>query len=254
MDFLKLGLETLGNRINNGKCRFCGRPLQKNEWCNCQKAQSLNRYYRKLNNKIINAERQKLVNVQFAPVTIPIKFEGKTFADFQTTSPRLIDIKTAVFDYAEKAFSNFLFGKNLGLIGNYRTGKTLLMSILVQKFEEDFSCKFINMNELMQEIKSSFDDNTSTVKSIIAKYRTVDYLFMDDIDKVKPTEYTREVMYAIVNYRTENELPIIFAANNSLEILDAEYYGEAIISRLADTEKSRIIRFNVENWVLKNVQ
>lgn len=252
MDFVKLGLETLGNRTNNGKCRFCGRPLQKKEWCDCPKAQSLNRYYRKLNNKIINAERQKLVNVTFAPVTIPIRFEGKTFSDFLTKNQRLLEIKTAVDDYASKSFTNFLFGKNLGLIGNYRTGKTLLMSILVQQFEKDFSCKFINMNDLMQEIKSSFDDNSSTVKSIIAKYSTVDYLFLDDIDKVKPSEYTCEIAYAIVNYRTENELPIIFAANNSLEILDSSYYGEAIMSRLCDVEKSRIIRFNVENWSLKH--
>lgn len=252
MDFVKLGLKTLGKRVNNGKCRFCGKTLENGEWCNCAKAMSLNRYYAKLNQKIGNAERQRLVNVGFTPVSVPIKYEGKTFADFSAKTPRLAEIKTAVADYAKKVFDNFLFGKNLGLIGNYRTGKTLLMSVLSQMFASDFSCKFVNMNEFMREIKSTFDDNSASVEAVIKKYATVDFLFLDDIDKVKPSDFTREIMYAVVNYRTEHELPIIFAANNTLEKLDAEFYGEAIISRLADREKARVIMFNVENWSLQN--
>ena len=70
-------------------------------------------------------------------------------------------------------------------------------------------------------------------------------MFIDDIDKLNPTDYARELMYSIVNIRYEKELPIVISSNSSIETLDKKYFGEAVVSRLL--EKSTYIQFDLED-------
>ena len=250
--------ELYGQRIKDGKCCFCGKDLKDGEYCKCKEAVLKKRYFKKANKKVTTyydfmnlGDFENARSMMRAKVKTPSIFDGFDFDFYETTNDSQKNALQKVSDYSQNIVEHFLNGTNLILIGNYGTGKTMLMSILCDKAVDEFlfDAKFINGVDLINKIKSTFSD-TSTVSALqmAEYYRDADLLFIDDIDKIKPSEYVRELMYSIVNYRIENELPTIISANNSLEDLDDKYFGEATISRLATKGKSRIVRFTHENW------
>ena len=100
--------------------------------------------------------------------------------------------------------------------------------------------------DLKGEITKCFNSKSSkTVDEVVDRFKKADFLFLDDIDKLTPTEYVREFIYSLVNYRVENQLPIITSANHNLEDLDSKFYGEAIVSRLINN--SPVVIFEHKN-------
>lgn len=251
-------IELYGKRLEGGKCNFCGSELGNGEYCKCKEAKLRQRFYKKAAKKLSSyydfmalGGIENARNTMKSKFKIPAIFEGYDFDFYETNNSSQKNALDSVLDYDKNIVRNFLNGTNLILLGNYGTGKTMLMSILCNKIVEDylFDAKFVNGIDLVNKIKSTFHD-TSTVSALqIAElYRNVEFLFIDDIDKLKPSDYVRELMYSIVNYRIENELPIIISANHDLDDLDEKYFGEATISRLAANGKSKIVRFSHQNW------
>lgn len=250
--------EKFGQIIIDGKCVFCGSAVN-DGYCNCPEAELINRYFKRASSKIcdikdygmfesdIEAVRKKYI-LPF--VKIPRKFQGMKFEHYITENDSQKKALNGIVEFYENGFKNYLTGMNLILFGNYGTGKTMLMSILCRELANEylFKCKFVNVVDFMNEIKDSFNEsNNKTVKQILDVYNKSDFLFLDDIDKIKPTEYAKETIYSIVNTRTENELSTIISANHSPEELDSFYFNEAIISRLADVNNSKIIQFSHQN-------
>lgn len=245
-----------GRRKENQACFYCGKDLTNLEYCDCSSARKINRYFKKINKKVhylygeldvSNSIDNIITRIENGAKT-PKIFEGLKFEDYVTDNPSQFNALNSVKKYSDEAIQNFLRGKNLILLGNYGTGKTMLMSILVKSIAEKylFYSKFINAVDLIQKIKDSFNNNNQkTTAELLEGFKKVEFLFIDDIDKIKPTDYTRELIYGLVNYRIENELPLVISANNKLEILDAEYFGEAIVSRLV--QKSEVVEFTHEN-------
>ncbi|MCD7879028.1 MAG: ATP-binding protein, partial [Candidatus Gastranaerophilales bacterium] len=184
----------------------------------------------------------------------PKLFEGMTFEDYKTTDPdgsKKQNVLNAVINYYNSACLNYLYGYNLILIGNPGTGKTMLSSILANMLVRSyFQAKFINIVDMFEEIKATFN-NTGKIqtKEYIDNYKNAEYLFIDDLDKKKtPTDYVKETLYAIFNYRVENQLPIVISANSDLTALD-KIFDEVIISRLV--HKATVVLFTHGNERLK---
>lgn len=260
MEKIKEGLKKalfkqFGKRIDNGKCVFCGESLNPGSFCNCTNSKKINRYFQKANNFInkfnccLNSEDLKsykqTLNTRAA---IPAKYQGLEFEDYISKSPKQDEIFNTVKKYYDDCFKNFLIGKNLILTGNFGTTKTLLMSILTHclTLNYGFNVRYINSVDLINEIKDSFNTSTKiTTKEVLERYCKSDFMFIDDIDKLNPTDYARELVYSIVNIRYEKELPIVISFNSSIEELDEKYFGEAVVSRLL--EKSTYIQFDLED-------
>jgi DNA replication protein DnaC len=56
-------------------------------------------------------------------------------------------------------------------------------------------------------------------------------LVIDDLGQEKQTEWTRQILYDVVNYRYEHRLPIIITTNFTEDGL-ANYVGHPVWSRL----------------------
>lgn len=61
----------------------------------------------------------------------------------------------------------------------------------------------------------------------------VDLLLMDDTLKVKLTDSVEAALFMLVNYRTENQLPIILTTNDT---------GETLQSRMSDDRGAALLR------------
>lgn len=250
--------EKFGKRIIDGKCAFCGKELN-NDFCDCSEAALINRFYKRAWAKVREIEEYKIINVNLKEIQneyilplvhTPKKFEGMEFKHYITENESQKRVLNGVLEYYKKAVCHYLTGMNLILFGNYGTGKTMLMSILCRALAKDylFNCRFVNVVDLMNDIKDSFNTATKkTTKEVLDNYCKSEFLFLDDIDKIKPTDYAKEVIYSLVNYRTEHELPTIISANHTPEELDLNYFDEAIVSRLADIDNSKIIQFSHNN-------
>lgn len=249
--------QTFGKRAENGKCVFCGKDLN-GEYCDCSESALINRFYKRAWKKIHDIESYTIINENLETirknyilpyVKTPRKFEGMTFDHYKVENDSQRGALNGVFDYYKNAVKYYLKGTNLILFGNYGTGKTMLMSILCRALANDYLLKsrFVNVVDFMNDIKDTFNNSEKTTAKTLESYRTAEILFLDDIDKIKPSEYSKETIYSLVNYRTEQELPTVVSANHSPEDLDLKYFDEAIVSRLADIENSKIIQFLHKN-------
>lgn len=250
--------EMFGARVQDNKCVYCGTPLSNGEYCQCYKAVRVNRYFIKANKKketfsaCFNEDDVQIKKVRLMQNNkIPDKYRGMDFEDFLTDTPERKRVFDLVQGYFKECAKAFLIGKNLVLTGQFGTGKTLLMSILASRLSYDygFQVYYINAVELVNEVKDSFNQVCKiTTKNVLDKYCSSDFLFIDDIDKINSTDYVRELMYSIVNSRYESELPLVISSNNPVEILDEQFFGEAVVSRLL--EKSTEVLFTSKNMRL----
>jgi len=247
-------VEMFGERTIDGKCKFCGEDLTNEKYCYCVDAQKINSYYRKVSKRIsdfdwtIQAGNEKnYIKNLVAYAGVPNRYKGKTFDDFDGTLAADAQIKKSVMNYYLHIIENYITGRNLILIGNFGTGKTLLMSILVNAivFCKGLSAKYINGVELINEIQDTYSNNKRSTLCVTNEYRNADFLFIDDLDKINATPDARKLIYSIVNDRYDRQMPTIISANSSVEVLDAEYFGEAVISRLV--ENSTLIQFSQKN-------
>lgn len=250
--YLKITVEQYGKRKEDGKCIFCGADLEKNIYCNCRKSNRVNGIYKRLNKKIcylLDYENDaEMLQDQINLAAIPQKFRGLDFSDFKITIKEQQQVLNAVKSYADNGIKKYLCGENLLLIGNYGTGKTMLMSILCEEliYRYRLGCRYFNAVELLYKVKNTFNSTSKyTTEQILKEYRDPEFLFIDDIDKLNPTDYVKELMYGIVNYRIEKRLPTVISANSTIETLDTQYFGEAVVSRLI--EHSKEIIFNFKN-------
>jgi DNA replication protein DnaC len=70
-------------------------------------------------------------------------------------------------------------------------------------------------------------------KGYLRKMQSIDMLMMDDVGKEKQTDWSRSIMFDVVNYRYEHILPIVITTNLTTKQL-AEYFGDAVWSRLCE--------------------
>ncbi len=247
--------KNFGARKKDGHCSFCGEILSDGAYCDCPESDRINKYAQKAQKYASDAANFESVYKEKSAILkrnnfkVPALFEGINFNDYQIINSSQKTALNAVKAYANNILENYLFGKNLILLGNYGTGKTMLMSALAKEIatKKLANVLFVNAVDLVNEIKETFSDKSiNTTSQVANRYKRVDFLFLDDIDKLNPTQYIQELMYNVVNYRTEKELPLIISANHTLEELDEKYFGEATVSRIA--AKSQIIKFMHENW------
>ena len=256
IEFIRTAVGFLGERTNGDACIYCGEKLNKGEYCDCPQAEKINKHFKKIGKYTENlnayialgvSEKELRKKVKATCLT-PQLFNGMGFDDYIVECESEKNAKETVLRYFEQAIYNFLYGKNLTLLGNSGTGKTMLQTILCNSLISRwfFSCKFVNAVDLKGEITRCFNSKSNkTVDEVVNRYKTADFLFFDDIDKLTPTDFVKEFIYTLVNYRIVNELPIITSANHTLEELDSQFYNEVIVSRLINN--SPVVVFNHKN-------
>lgn len=125
--------------------------------------------------------------------------------------------------------------RGLMLIGTCGCGKTHLAAAIVHQSAADgIPSMFIVVPELLAQIRASYgSDNIQTAEPIIYATKNIPLLILDDLGAEKESEWAREQLYLIINYRYEHTLPIIVTTNSSGTELEQKL-GQRIVSRLAE--------------------
>ncbi len=93
------------------------------------------------------------------------------------------------------------------------------------------SVTYTVFTELMEDIRSTFNDDSVKTIDIVNLFKDSDILVIDDIGAEKVTDHVLSTLYSILNRRYEDMKPTIITTNlNESDIVAA--YGSRMLSRL----------------------
>jgi DNA replication protein DnaC len=262
---LKIG--KTDKRYEIKKCEFCNQELEvtgfyiqggfpktwisrgEYERCTCKKAQGYwKNFDEKESQKKIREEQdkrekeyQERLERLMIKSNLGARFKNRTFATFEVT-----DKNKKAYEDCKRYANKFkeLKDDGIGIIinGSYGAGKTHLAAAVAHELmKQGFQPIFGTLINLLDKIRATYDDFDSKVteNQIINSYINCSLLIIDDIGKEKPSEWTLQKLYQVLNERYENNNPVIITSNYDIEKLKERLTvngnfetAEAIISRI----------------------
>jgi len=141
------------------------------------------------------------------------------------------DVRTA----AARAVANTA---GLAFVGPVGTGKThALAALLIAAQGRFIAGRLVTISALLESLRATFGGR-ETEQQWLALYASVPLLGIDDLDKLRATEWSASALFSVVNRRYERELPILITSNASPDQLLARTFaatpdvGVAIVDRL----------------------
>ena len=162
---------------------------------------------------------KKEVNENVSYFDTPEVIKGASMKNIKATGSERIEVikymKELIDNYGVKPL------KGIYLHGSFGSGKSYLMSALVNEISKKYKANAIIMYypNLLKTLKSSFNDEyNSKLESITV----TDILMIDDIGAERNSDWARdEILGPILQYRMDNNLLTIFTSNYKIEELEA---------------------------------
>ena len=201
-------------------CEFCGRPREYlailnhtkhlYEWevekwsqipkhCDCEEARAKReaeeaerqRQEEEERRQREEDERKRRIQTQLARSGMKSRFLTRTFANFQTNTQRRTQAARTAREYADNFTAHRENGDGLYIEGTYGTGKThLAAAISIQLMEQGYSVIFGTADDLLREIKATFDDNGGEQK-VLERFKHCDLLVRVPVRGYTSGSFTR---------------------------------------------------------------
>lgn len=115
------------------------------------------------------------------------------------------------------------------LHGPVGVGKTYLAAAACWERLQHAPCRWVSVARLLTQLRSAFDDEdrARAARTVAGDGAAI----LDDLDKVNPSEYGREVIFTAIDGRIEAGAPLLVTTNLAPSEL-GEKFGHAIVSRL----------------------
>ena len=199
--------------------------------------------------------RQERIERQLADSGMKKRFLSRRFENFVTNTPgRKAAYRTAK-EYADNFAAHNANGDGLYIEGTFGTGKThLAAAIAIQLMEQGHGVIFKTSDDLLRDIKATFDSNGAEEQKVLDKLKSCELLVIDDIGKELATDWSTAQLYAIINDRYESQKPVIITTNfneNDLIAVEAPkgvgtHRIKAILSRLH--EMCGLMTMDWQDW------
>lgn len=122
----------------------------------------------------------------------------------------------------------------LVIVGPVGSGKThLAQAIARYRIDQGDSTYMASMPDLLDMLRAAYDDEVADFETRFGLLRDVGLLVLDDLGAERGTDWSREKLYQLVNWRYEHRKPMVVTSNVRLsELGDAT--DERIVSRLSE--------------------
>lgn len=196
--------------------------------------------------------KQKQAHQRFADAKIPkalrsMRFENFDFSYYPANeSPDLkVGGAFSYLAYAKKAkqaseqFSAAVIDGSeqnpMGLMlqGQVGSGKTHLAAAIANSLvDANKNVLFLVVPDFLDEIRMSYDNmGEFTEMELMNSAKNAGVLILDDLGAHNFSEWTRNKLFSLINYRINNDLPMVITTNLHLAELQ-NILGERIISRI----------------------
>lgn len=178
----------------------------------------------------------KLVNSAFNQSNIPKRYR-KDIPLYPQDADKgafqfLNNFKLNVSEQIEDGAGLYIFSKGCG------NGKTTWSTKIAKEYILKSACKqefmdlvyFVNVADYLESLKQCFNGNKST-EDVERPLKEAKLLILDDIGVEKTSEWAVERLYALINYRVNEEKAMIITSNLTLPEL-SQKLNDRIASRI----------------------
>lgn len=138
------------------------------------------------------------------------RFRDRTFASFDAKRDR--EAFDACSRYAKDEKLMERKTNSLLIAGGYGSGKTHLAAAVTNALtSRGIGVLFGTAIEHLDRIRDDFEH--TGLNKHIAQMKAANVLVIDDLGKEKKSDWTKQVLFDVVNYRYEHKLPIIVTTN-----------------------------------------
>lgn len=153
--------------------------------------------------------------------------------------------RSAALEFVEGCLEGEDTGLGLLFTGPVGSGKTFLAACIANALiEKDFRVLFLVVPDLLDELRATFSNKGEhNEMDLLDTAREIPILVLDDLGAHNYTEWTRNRLYSIINYRLNEQLQTVITTNLSLEEMET-YLGDRTTSRLL--QMSRVFRLTCD--------
>jgi DNA replication protein DnaC len=131
------------------------------------------------------------------------------------------------------------FSQNLNgwllLQGGYGCGKTHLAAAIANfAVSMGVPTLFITVPDMLDSLRFAFNDPDSTFAQRFEEIRSAPLLVLDDFGTQNATEWAKEKLFQIVNYRYTNRLPLVVTTNLNLDDIEERIHSRLLDDKLVD--------------------
>ena len=179
----------------------------------------------------------EILELKLNKARIPRKYIHSTWGNFDFDSDRLLESEAGTklvqrLERFEDWRGDEPDGTLVFLTGRPGCGKTHLACATIHRWvmARRPGALFVVVGELLTELRRGFDKGTSY--GDMRQARDAKLLVLDDLGSEMATEWVRDTMYMMINYRLNHMKPTIVTSNLRLGEI-AETYHSRLASRLA---------------------
>lgn len=134
-------------------------------------------------------------------------------------------------------------------MGETGCGKTHLAAAIVNyRYQANKPALFVVVPEFLDHLRSTFSPESKiSFDQLFEKVKTAPLLVLDDFGEQTTTQWVREKLYQVINYRYNSRLPTVITTRYSLEEIN-ENIESSISSRLMDPKISNPFNITVPDY------
>jgi len=176
-------------------------------------------------------------------------YKGMTFESFKTEGVDTGGEINKTLEVAYNTSQNFAHHLNgwLLLMGGFGCGKTHLAAAIANEVVSlGVETLFLTVPDLLDWLRFTFtSDSDTTYEKRFEEIRNIRFLVLDDLGTQNTTDWAREKLFQIINYRYIHKLPTVITTNLNLTQID-----DRISSRLQD--RALVIKVQIDASDFRN--
>lgn len=205
---------------------------------------------------------EERVNLVWNSYGIPKKFINARFDNYNPQNTEQQKAMQKCMAFTKRDISQITKGDGMFFHGPVGTGKTHLAVATMYKIIANnielfgYKCRnsdlmlldeaelaqaftgmhigFINVTDLLTTLQDSYSGNERAkikASNMLHQTKTDDFIILDDIGAMKPTEWVETQLYNLVDIRYRMERPMIFTSNCAMSDLEKQL-GKRVVSRI----------------------